>query len=656
MDSSDFKNLRCQVIDSHEAGTATHKQVLLIMAQTFDTEGAMILCEPSVVDAKAGTPDIAIIDPESGLHIVEVKGVRLDKVLSIQAGGALEIAYENRNDRRDPLRQARAAMFDVKHAAERHFGGELNVAFECWAVFPRIRRSDWEHKFGDAVSSRTEVLFLDDLESSELGDRMRARGRDRLQQFGIAGPVPEGQIRSLRAAFGDSAVLRPRGRPSSYRKPPEGSLGERLAESDAEYRVLTEQQQALVKAEWDRGPRLVRGVAGSGKTAVMATQFARMVERLYKRSGELFDRQQLSDQRQLLAVCFNRTLVPLVRHWIEEAYRQRTRASLPADMVMVTHFNSLMYHLAQKDMVQYQRILPDQDPGVRAQRYLAELEGGADTELFDAIFVDEGQDFHEDEYRILLKLCRRRQNDLPLFVFYDEAQNLYGRVRPKWIDLGLAIRGRAIVLGKAWRSTQQIVEPAFNVLLGSYAQVPVGTSSFADVATLRSRELIETRDDYVVVKFAPRQGEPIRCVRHTNEEAESAAIAARVEELLRKENLTPQDILVLTFRKERADRLRQGIGERLGPAQVHCVYDEDNKDLSAIQEGRIALSTIHSAKGYEAPFTILASANECEDSIRGRASFYVGCTRARHWLEVSCYGNSSIMAEFEQCIAASSSS
>ncbi|MFW5653251.1 MAG: hypothetical protein ACOC0P_04325, partial [Planctomycetota bacterium] len=46
------------------------------------------------------------------------------------------------------------------------------------------------------------------------------------------------------------------------------------------------------------------------------------------------------------------------------------------------------------------------------------------------------------------------------------------------------------------------------------------------------------------------------------------------------------------------------------------------------------ISTVNSVKGYDAPYVLVASANEFRDSVEGRAAFYVACTRARYWLEV----------------------
>lgn len=105
---AELSRLKCQIIDPDEARTTTHQEVLLIMAQVFDDEGNVILCEPSIVRSRVGPPDIAIIDIHSGVHIVEVKGVELEQVRSVQAGGAIEIEYDSGTSRRDPSRQATA--------------------------------------------------------------------------------------------------------------------------------------------------------------------------------------------------------------------------------------------------------------------------------------------------------------------------------------------------------------------------------------------------------------------------------------------------------------------------------------------------------------------------------------------------------------------
>jgi hypothetical protein len=654
---SELDQLDCTVIESDEAVTTTHQEVLLILAQTFNQAGAILLCEPSVVGARSRPPDIAVVDPVSGLHVFEVKGVSLAQVRSILAGGAIEIAYNGTTSRKDPSKQARQAMFAVKDSATRHFKGELNVPFQSWVVFPRIGRAEWEHKFGEAVSGRPDVIFAEDLNSSQLGIRLREVGIARLGRFGL-GECPPLQLRSVMAAFGDSDVLQQQPRPP-HLPPPKGSKGERLDEGVAEYRVLTEQQQRLTTHGWNNGPRLVRGVAGSGKTVVLAVQAARMIEQLQKMNRDLFDRDKKTPR--LLAVCFNRTLVPFIRQRVEMAYRQRTGAEVPDEAIYVTHLNALLFDLSRQGFCSYRRVSDVSDSNQRAALYLSDLRAlsGPCKErlsngLFYAVFVDEGQDFHENEYRLLLELCSRASNGLPrAFVFYDDAQNLYGLRRPTWVDLGLDVRGgRTVVMDESFRSPRQVIEPAFNVLLGTYAAHPpsVKTRGFADTATLADKKLISLDDNHVRVNFATREGDPATLSVCSDTNAEYALVASHCQKLMRRDGLLPQDILVLTFKRERALELAHAIAVHVGAELVR--YTLDDKDNLAVQPNRLTVSTIASAKGYDAPCVLLASADDFSDNVEGRTSFYVGCTRARDWLHVSASTATPLVLEFEASLAA----
>ena len=56
------------------------------------------------------------------------------------------------------------------------------------------------------------------------------------------------------------------------RRPRSGELFDEAAEA---YKTLSDEQQRLSAQDWAGGPRLVRGVAGSGKTIVLANNLAR---------------------------------------------------------------------------------------------------------------------------------------------------------------------------------------------------------------------------------------------------------------------------------------------------------------------------------------------------------------------------------------------
>ena len=60
-----------------------------------------------------------------------------------------------------------------------------------------------------------------------------------------------------------------------------------------------------------------------------------------------------------------------------------------------------------------------------------------------------------------------KTGDRGIALFYDDAQNLYGRPRPIWRDLGIHVTGgRTIALQRSYRTSRPIATFAFNVLLG----------------------------------------------------------------------------------------------------------------------------------------------------------------------------------------------
>ena len=77
-----------------------------------------------------------------------------------------------------------------------------------------------------------------------------------------------------------------------------------------------------------------------------------------------------------------------------------------------------------------------------------------ETEKYDVILLDEGQDFSPEMFRVVLSLRRPERDDV--MIAMDAEQDLYGRFSLK--DLGIDFRGRTHMLPYSYRSTSQIFE------------------------------------------------------------------------------------------------------------------------------------------------------------------------------------------------------
>lgn len=644
---------QCRVFGWEDASNDPHRLIVGLLIQGFRSPDATVLCEPSLARTTKRPPDAVLVDTIAGVHVVEVKGHELSQIEALEPGGQIRFRYETGTRTRNPVAQVRSAMFDIKNATEQFFEGELLLPFKYWVAFPSISRAAWLARWGAGAFCPAEFLFVEDMDS--LADRLRSVGQKQLANLGLE-CWPADQIAAIWRAFGDSSVLYHRPEEREARRVEEGTLGDLFDEAAETYKTLSEEQQRLSAQNWHEGPRLIRGVAGSGKTIVLANNLARRLQRSQQEPG-LFPGQE----PRLLAVCNNRSLVPFLQKKIDLAFQQRTGRPLPEKGLDVFSYNRLLYSLAQKGLWRYQRIEDGADE-VRAHQYLAELADSKqhhpeifDAVAYDAIFIDEGQDFLEEDFRLLKELCRVQPNHEPNFyVFYDDAQNFLGRKRPNWLSIGLNVRGgRAHVMSQCFRNTRPIVEAAFNVLYGSCAggdgQVP--TKEFGDISTLEEKQLICHEGGFWRVGFAVRDGHAPKLTVATSPAAEAQEIVARLRWLIEEQRVRPQDILVLAFSRNRIEAIATVVGNAKikGVEGLHIAFREQDKLLG--QRSMLTLSTTASAKGYDAYCVLLASTNEFDRDVIGRINFYVGCTRAIEYLEAFAYRQAGLVVELEQVLA-----
>ena len=644
----------CRVFGWEYASNDAHRRILGLLVKGFPSPDTTILCEPSLARSSKRPPDVVLVDTIAGVHVIEVKGHVLAQIESIEPGGQLRFRYENGARTRNPIAQVRSAMFEIKNTTESFCEGELVLLFKYWVAFPNMLRSEWKNRWGNDAFCPPEFLFAEDMET--LANRLRSVGERQLANLGLM-TWPADQIAAIWKAFGDSSVLYHRPEERETRRTAEGTLGEYFDEAAETYKTLSEEQQRLSEQNWQEGPRLIRGVAGSGKTIVLANNLARRLQR------SLHEPSLFADQSpRLLVVCNNRSLVPLLQKKIELAFQQRTGRQLPEKGLEVFSHNRFVYHLSKQGLLQYQRIENGTDEE-RASTYLKELEDARrnhpdifDAVAYDAIFVDEGQDFLEEDFRLLKELCRVQPGHEPnMYVFYDDAQNFLGRKRPNWLSIGLNVRGgRSHVMSQCFRNTRPIVEAAFNVLYGSCAngEGEIPTKEFGDIRTLEEKHAIAREEDgFYRVGFAVRDGQSAKLTVTSTPAAEAQEIVVRLRWLIEEQQVRPQDILVLSFSRKRIEAIASALSAATiqGIKNLHIAFREQDKLLG--QRSTLTLSTTASAKGYDAYCVLLASGNEFDRNVTGRINFYVGCTRAIEYLEVFAYRKEGLTAEFERVLA-----
>lgn len=626
-----------------------------LMASILEIYGAsdrgFVYAEPALLDAQVPPPDLVLAHPALGVIVFEVKAYDLDYIEGMEAG-SLKIRRNGQIALVNPLRQAQRGMFAIKDAYEKLAPSTPRPLFHAMVALPNIPEGDWNWLGYDRCMDGRLVLFAEHFRDTE---RLQAKVwtfiQQAVQRTGRAEPYPPNAEATLLRVFGDSAVLND-ARHLVHQLDPQ-RLGLEIEQIEQTHKNLSAEQQHLSRLDTWGHPFLVRGVAGSGKSIVLANQVARTIYRHEKLHSQLalFEEHQ-HPLPKIGVICFNRSLVALLRDRIARAYQALTGTDLP-DFVTVIDLNALLYQIGStlgEPHFRYIRAGNSPDAEKRARKHLQQIEALRinrpdyyELVAYDALFIDEGQDAHPEEYALLHALIRPtpQTGERTVTIFYDDAQNVYGHPPPTWRNLSLNLAGgRAAIMEQCYRNSREIVELGLNVLLGVHApqSVRVATRRFADIHTLQEKKLVEETAQGWQVYFAEPSGiAPI--VRGFETRIEQLDwVADAVATLLEDEQVRPEHILIIASKANSYNHLSRRIGQltknkipqRLigGPFQQHL-------DELLLIPDHLTLATIHAAKGYDAPIVFLVDADQIEGSVIGRALFYVGVTRAKRYLFVT---------------------
>ncbi|MCA9187009.1 MAG: ATP-binding domain-containing protein, partial [Planctomycetales bacterium] len=409
-------------------------------------------------------------------------------------------------------------------------------------------------------------------------------------------------------------------------------LGAQIAGRQQLKPILSSEQQRLVNLKLDGKPRLVRGVAGSGKSVVLCNWLAKTVRRLAP-----------GEEARIWAVFANRSLHHLLRDSIDAAWQQLHVESLalfepppfPWEKVTLLHVKDVLAGLLPSVSLSMDEFKYDYDRA--AEEFLQRQDVAELLPRCTALFIDEAQDMGPSTLKLLLALVDQTDhedaNSRSAHIFYDNDQNVYGRKTPKWSEMGLDLRGRSSVMRESFRSTVPILELALNVL----------KRLTPDDAQDDRRELIQQG----LIKQVLRDGEPWLQVAFShlggprptfhaclNRDDEMNLLGSDLVGLIRDEHVLPRDICLIytgqSVLKQLQSKLEPGlraIGVELS-VQTNRPFEWRDNTLMA--------TTPHSFKGYEAEIIIVPNVDTFvvgEQRILAHA-LYVAMTRARSMLKL----------------------
>jgi hypothetical protein len=345
-------------------------------------------------------------------------------------------------------------------------------------------------------------------------------------------------------------------------------IGFRVAR-DLQQIVQVTAEQFEVLEDLKLNPRIaVKGYAGSGKT-LLAQEFARRLE---------------EDGKRVLLLFFNRVIAKSVRYGLGRESKIECSTFHRFAKYQISKYDKQWWGESSKDTEEFW----NEDVPLK----LADIPVNED-DRFDAIIVDEGQDFKRNWYDTL-ELYLRSQANSHFAVFYDESQDIFGH----WSDLPWGDSATKKVLTKNCRNTKSIVSHLNSIFDGqikTFDQSPTGS----DVVVRRPK---------------------------SNEEA-AKLLKEDITQLLNN-GIEPNQIVVIIDQPKSGSAL----------ASISEIGGIDLEGIETTFHPRaktIRYSNIRRFKGLESDIVVVLQTNNC------KTQNYTECSRARvvlinYDLSVSC--------------------
>ena len=490
--------------------------------------------------------------------------------------------------------------------------------------------------------------------------------------------------RTLSAIESLSSIRKGLSKRDTHRPDSRGAILKRLEDSIA----TLDRRQSRAVIETVDGVQRIRGLAGSGKTIVLALKAAYLhTQHPDWRIAVTFNTRSLKGQfrRFITAFCLEQsgeepdwTKVRVVNAW--GAPGGEDRDGIYYEFCRATGQEFYDFRTAS---IRFQGSDYAFDGACTAA-----LQAASDPpELYDAILVDEAQDFAPSFLRLCYAILKPPKR---LVYAYDELQNLSGASLPPPEDIfGKDAQGRPLVslgedprrdviLQKCYRNSRPILVTAHALGFGIYREPPKGSETglvqMFDHPALweeigyrlregrleKGQRVVLERTDETSPRFLEDHSliDDIVIFKIFNSEAEQNAwLVEQIKKNVQEDELRYDDIIVIhpdpRTARERLGPIRAALYEQ--GIQNHLAGVDTEADVFFKTEApSVTFTGIYRAKGNEAGMVYVVNAQECDVSGPGLANLrnrlFTAITRSKAWVRVVGHGPGMerLLREFQQ--------
>ncbi len=550
-------------------------------------EDTLIYFEPDIINLR---PDFLILSPKFGIIIIEVKDYSPDHLRTIRKSGFwTEFVDCEEKPIDNPFEQIYNYWRAVKDKVNNcRFPEKISIPIILLVAFSNIsEKNEIAKKISNYKPQRIFVCWKEHL-----------RFQKKFSEF-ISDIVPCEYILSKKYFDILKGNLFPECRlPELNQK----KITEFLTPEDR-IKLLDLEQEKLAR-KLGPGHRLVFGVAGSGKTVLLIAR-ARILALRHP-------------DWKILILCYNKLLKNYLFHLLNPL-------DYDADITINTfHGWARRYILSGND--DFSKIFLDSESLAKRKGKIDDFfrefvpkllldvikSRGDDKLLYDAILIDEAQDFEQMWFKAIISVLNPETNSL--LITCDGLQGIYARKKFTWASVGIKAVGRSLRLQKSYRTPIEIGIVAQKIL-------PERLQSFIG----RFDEFLPTTE------FLGENGS-VEIMLAKSRSEEYKKLAEKIERLAK----LPQEIIILFKSNMAKKEYQHPLFEYFKKFKINWI------DLSKYnyQIPGILIGTLHGTKGLEFS-TIIIPEFDSYTSEKDRQLLYVGITRATKRLIISAVSNNS---------------
>ena len=620
--------------------TAGEKRVAEILRTQLDD--ACMVWYDIPVGKKRRYPDFVILHPRRGLLFLEVKDWKTTTFKNISSTSAQILTSKGMSTEANPLEQARAYSMEVINmlqadkALQQIEGlhkGRLKIPYGHGVVLSHIPRKNmfaalaadarekvlpdhlvlYQEDLHDGVDAETIQEQLWGMFPYQFGEALSAAEVDRVRWH----LFPEIRIDAM-ALQGQLFAEEPLAEAveTVFKRSVNSETVNTVAQSEHipdVIKVMDMQQEQLAR-NLGSGHRVIHGVAGSGKTLILAYRCQYLA---------------LQATKPILVLCFNVTLAAKLRAMMVSKGL--------GDKVQALHFHDW----CAEQLRQHEVAVMEGEGKIFDRQVDSVLQAVADgripTEQYGAILIDEGHDFAAEWLQVVTQMLDREEESLLLL--YDDAQSIYrrGGLNFTLSSVGIKAQGRTSILRLNYRNSREILAFA---------------AAFAN-AYWQNQDVQDEDQIPVIAPEAAGISGPEPVVYQCVDFASEAEKAVKCIQAWQKKGLALNKVAILAYTKDQAKQVSEALVAQGIDTQL--LLASRSKKAYQPHNNSVAIMTLHSSKGLEFSHVVVMGVGQMgktADRISADARvLYVGLTRAQRALVVTGSGKGAFIQQLVQQVA-----